>query len=61
MNFGKKHATLQYLNDLMISKRYRAWSKNIENIIFKFMEFCVGVRCEKFFKDGDIQYCILFQ
>ena len=25
------------------------------------MEFCVGVRCGNFSKDGDIQYCIVFQ
>ena len=33
----------------------------MENIIFKFVEFCLGVRCGKFSKDGDIQYCIVFQ
>ena len=33
----------------------------MENIIFKLVEFCVGVRCGKFSKDGDIQYFIVFQ
>ncbi|XP_024524072.1 eukaryotic translation initiation factor 3 subunit A [Selaginella moellendorffii] len=61
MNVGQKAAALQALHDLITSKRYRAWQKPLEKIMFKYVELCVDMRRGRFAKDGLIQYRIACQ
>eukprot|EP00249_Psilotum_nudum_P025011 c29348_g1_i1 orf=523-3702(-) len=61
MNVGQKQAALQALHDLITSKRYRAWQKTLERIMFKYVELCVDMRKGRFAKDGLIQYRIVCQ
>ena len=61
MNVGQKQAALQALHDLITSKRYRAWQKTLEKIMFKYIELCVDMRKGRFAKDGLIQYRIVCQ
>lgn len=61
MNVGQKQAALQALHDLITSKRYRAWQKTLEKIMFKYVELCVDMRRGRFAKDGLIQYRIVCQ
>ncbi|URD75812.1 hypothetical protein MUK42_10299 [Musa troglodytarum] len=56
-----KQAALQALHDLITSKRYRAWQKSLERIMFKYVELCVDMRRGRFAKDGLIQYRIICQ
>ncbi|KAG9453870.1 hypothetical protein H6P81_006774 [Aristolochia fimbriata] len=61
INVGQKQAALQALHDLITSKRYRAWQKTLERIMFKYVELCVDMRKGRFAKDGLIQYRIVCQ
>ncbi|OVA13491.1 Proteasome component (PCI) domain [Macleaya cordata] len=61
INVGQKQAALQALHDLITSKRYRAWQKTLERIMFKYVELCVDMRRGRFAKDGLIQYRIVCQ
>ncbi|XP_031475809.1 eukaryotic translation initiation factor 3 subunit A [Nymphaea colorata] len=61
INVGQKQAALQALHDLITSKRYRAWQKTLERIMFKYVELCVDMRRGRFAKDGLIQYRIICQ
>ncbi|KAG6476185.1 hypothetical protein ZIOFF_065421 [Zingiber officinale] len=61
VNVGQKQAALQALHDLITSKRYRAWQKTLEKIMFKYVELCVDMRKGRFAKDGLIQYRIICQ
>lgn len=61
VNVGQKQAALQALHDLITSKRYRAWQKTLEKIMFKYVELCVDMRRGRFAKDGLIQYRIVCQ
>ncbi|WOL16202.1 eukaryotic translation initiation factor 3 subunit A [Canna indica] len=61
VNVGQKQAALQALHDLITSKRYRAWQKTLERIMFKYVELCVDMRKGRFAKDGLIQYRIICQ
>ncbi|XP_042478901.1 eukaryotic translation initiation factor 3 subunit A-like [Macadamia integrifolia] len=61
INVGQKQAALQALHDLITSKRYRAWQKTLEKIMFKYVELCVDMRKGRFAKDGLIQYRIVCQ
>jgi translation initiation factor 3 subunit A len=61
VNVGQKQAALQTLHDLITSKRYRAWQKTLERIMFKYVELCVDMRRGRFAKDGLIQYRIVCQ
>ncbi|PIA50469.1 hypothetical protein AQUCO_01300894v1 [Aquilegia coerulea] len=58
---GQKQAALQALHDLITSKRYRAWQKPLERIMFKYVELCVDMRRGRYAKDGLIQYRIICQ
>ncbi|XP_061341479.1 eukaryotic translation initiation factor 3 subunit A-like [Gastrolobium bilobum] len=58
---GQKQDALQTLHDLITSKRYRAWQKTLERIMFKYVELCVDMRKGRFAKDGLIQYRIICQ
>ena len=61
INVGQKQDALQSLHDLITSKRYRAWQKTHEKIMFKYIELCVDMRRGRFAKDGLIQYRIICQ
>ncbi|KAB5529180.1 hypothetical protein DKX38_019261 [Salix brachista] len=61
INVGQKQDALQALHDLITSKRYRAWQKPLERIMFKYVELCVDLRRGRFAKDGLIQYRIVCQ
>ncbi|KAM0016340.1 putative proteasome component (PCI) domain, eukaryotic translation initiation factor 3 subunit A [Helianthus debilis subsp. tardiflorus] len=61
INVGQKQDALQALHDLITSKRYRAWQKTHEKIMFKYIELCVEMRRGRFAKDGLIQYRIICQ
>ncbi|KDP23427.1 hypothetical protein JCGZ_23260 [Jatropha curcas] len=61
INVGQKQDALQALHDLITSKRYRAWQKPLEKIMFKYVELCVDMRRGRFAKDGLIQYRIVCQ
>ncbi|KAK6915640.1 Proteasome component (PCI) domain, partial [Dillenia turbinata] len=61
INVGQKQDALQVLHDLITSKRYRAWQKTHERIMFKYVELCVEMRRGRFAKDGLIQYRIICQ
>ncbi|KAL9331888.1 hypothetical protein ACSQ67_001498 [Phaseolus vulgaris] len=61
INVGQKQDALQTLHDLITSKRYRAWQKTLERIMFKYVELCVDMRKGQFAKDGLIQYRIICQ
>ncbi|CAI0404954.1 unnamed protein product [Linum tenue] len=58
---GQKQEALQTLHNLITSKRYRAWQKTLERIMFKYVELCVEMRRGRFAKDGLIQYRIVCQ
>ncbi|KAJ8570708.1 hypothetical protein K7X08_037680 [Anisodus acutangulus] len=59
INVGQKQEALQALHDLITSRRYRAWQKTHEKIMFKYVELCVDMRRGRFAKDGLIQYRIV--
>ncbi|KAI4349281.1 hypothetical protein L6164_009890 [Bauhinia variegata] len=61
INVGQKQDALQTLHDLITSRRYRAWQKTLERIMFKYVELCVEMRKGRFAKDGLIQYRIICQ
>ncbi|OIV92120.1 hypothetical protein TanjilG_26978 [Lupinus angustifolius] len=61
INVGQKQDALQTLHDLITSKRYRAWQKTLERIMFKYVELCVDMRKGRYAKDGLIQYRIICQ
>ncbi|KAF7804556.1 Eukaryotic translation initiation factor 3 subunit A [Senna tora] len=61
INVGQKQDALQTLHGLITSKRYRAWQKTLERIMFKYVELCVDMRKGRFAKDGLIQYRIICQ
>ncbi|XP_021839380.1 eukaryotic translation initiation factor 3 subunit A [Spinacia oleracea] len=61
INVGQKQDALQALHDLITSKRYRAWQKPLEKIMFKYIELCVDMRKGRYAKDGLIQYRIVCQ
>ncbi|KAJ8533950.1 hypothetical protein K7X08_007274 [Anisodus acutangulus] len=44
INVGQKQEALQALHDLITSRRYRAWQKTHERIMFKYVELCVDMR-----------------
>jgi translation initiation factor 3 subunit A len=59
INVGQKQDALQALHDLITSKRYRAWQKTHEKIMFKYIELCVDMQRGRYAKDGLIQYRII--
>ncbi|KAF2561782.1 hypothetical protein F2Q70_00017205 [Brassica cretica] len=61
INVGQKQDALQALHDLITSKRYRAWQKPLEKIMFKYLDLCVDLKRGRFAKDGLIQYRIVCQ
>ncbi|CAH1441890.1 unnamed protein product [Lactuca virosa] len=61
INVGQKQDALQALHGIITSKRYRAWQKTLERIMFKYVELCVDMRRGRFAKDGLIQYRIICQ
>ncbi|CAI0404951.1 unnamed protein product [Linum tenue] len=61
ISLGQKQEALQTLHSLITSKRYRAWEKSLEQIMFKYVELCVEMRRWRFAKDGLMQYRIVCQ
>ncbi|RAL53116.1 hypothetical protein DM860_006788 [Cuscuta australis] len=61
INVGQKQEALQFLHDLITSRRYRAWQKSHERIMFKHVELCVDMKRGRYAKDGLIQYRIICQ
>ena len=61
INVGQKQDALQALHDVITSKRYRAWQKPLEKIMFKYIDLCVDMRKGRYAKDGLIQYRIVCQ
>ncbi|CAA7018249.1 unnamed protein product [Microthlaspi erraticum] len=61
INVGQKQDALQALHDLITSKRYRAWQKPLEKIMFKYLDLCVELKRGRYAKDGLIQYRIVCQ
>ncbi|KAJ8426584.1 hypothetical protein Cgig2_018052 [Carnegiea gigantea] len=53
INVGQKQDALQALPDLITSRRYRAWQKTWEKIMFKYIELCVDMRKGRYAKDAE--------
>lgn len=52
----QKQEALEALHSFITSRRYRAWTKTHEKIMFKYVELCVEMRRGRHAKDGLIQY-----
>lgn len=59
LNVGQKQEAWDTIHRLITSRRYRAWTKTLERIMFKYIELCVEMR--KGAKDGLNQYRIMCQ
>ncbi|CAA2984865.1 eukaryotic translation initiation factor 3 subunit A isoform X2 [Olea europaea var. sylvestris] len=56
INVGQKQEALEALHSFITSRRYRAWTKTHEKILFKYVDLCVDLRRGRHAKDGLIQY-----
>ncbi|KAK6141225.1 hypothetical protein DH2020_025022 [Rehmannia glutinosa] len=56
INVGQKQEALEALHSFITSRRYRAWTKIHEKIMFKVMDLCVDMRRGRHAKDALIQY-----
>ncbi|KAH6758031.1 eukaryotic translation initiation factor 3A [Perilla frutescens var. hirtella] len=56
INVGQKQEALEALHSFITSRRYRAWTRTHEKIMFKYVELCVDMRRGRHAKDGLIQY-----
>ncbi|KAL8045531.1 hypothetical protein ABFX02_08G120300 [Erythranthe guttata] len=56
INVGQKQEALETLHSFITSRRYRAWTRTHEKIMFKYVELCVDMRRGRHAKDGLIQY-----
>ncbi|KAL8529031.1 hypothetical protein ACS0TY_006483 [Phlomoides rotata] len=56
INVEQKQEALETLHSFITSRRYRAWTRTHEKIMFKFVELCVDMRRGRHAKDGLIQY-----
>ncbi|KAL2485245.1 Eukaryotic translation initiation factor 3 subunit A [Abeliophyllum distichum] len=56
INVGQKQEALEALHSFITSRRYRAWTRTHEKILFKYVELCVDMRRGRHAKDGLIQY-----
>ncbi|KAL3814370.1 hypothetical protein ACJIZ3_015638 [Penstemon smallii] len=56
INVGQKQEALETLHSFITSRRYRAWTRTHERIMFKYVELCVEMRRGRHAKDGLIQY-----
>lgn len=59
LNVGQKQEAWDTIHRLITSRRYRAWTKTLERIMFKYIELCVEMR--KGARDGLNQYRIMCQ
>ncbi|KAL3515996.1 hypothetical protein ACH5RR_022898 [Cinchona calisaya] len=59
LNVGQKQEAWDTIHRLITSRRYRAWTKTLERIMFKYIELCVEMR--KGAKDALNQYRIMCQ
>ncbi|KAL6516333.1 Eukaryotic translation initiation factor 3 subunit A [Orobanche gracilis] len=58
---GQKQEALEALHSFITSRRYRAWTRAHEKIMFKYVELCVDMRRGRHAKDGLIQYRAICQ
>ncbi|KAI3470332.1 hypothetical protein Pfo_026995 [Paulownia fortunei] len=56
INVGQNQEALEALHSFITSRRYRAWTRTHERIMFKYVELCVDMRRGRHAKDGLIQY-----
>ncbi|KAL8544735.1 hypothetical protein ACS0TY_005097 [Phlomoides rotata] len=56
INVEQKQEALEALHSFITSRRYRAWTRTHEKIMFKYVELCVDMRRGRHAKDGLIQY-----
>ncbi|GFP90042.1 eukaryotic translation initiation factor 3 subunit a [Phtheirospermum japonicum] len=56
INVGQNQEALETLHSFITSRRYRAWTRTHEKIMFKYVELCVDMRRGRHAKDGLIQY-----
>ncbi|KAL2502889.1 Eukaryotic translation initiation factor 3 subunit A [Forsythia ovata] len=56
INVEQKQEALEALHSFITSRRYRAWTRTHEKILFKYVELCVDMRRGRHAKDGLIQY-----
>ncbi|KAL3843796.1 hypothetical protein ACJIZ3_001199 [Penstemon smallii] len=56
INVSQKQEALEALHSFITSRRYRAWTRTHEKIMFKYVELCVEMRRGRHAKDGLIQY-----
>ncbi|GER56977.1 eukaryotic translation initiation factor 3subunit A [Striga asiatica] len=56
INVGQNQEALETLHGFITTRRYRAWTKTHERIMFKYVELCVDMRRGRHAKDGLIQY-----
>ncbi|KAK6145005.1 hypothetical protein DH2020_021825 [Rehmannia glutinosa] len=56
INVEQKQEALEALHSFITSRRYRAWTRSHERIMFKYVELCVDMRRGRHAKDGLIQY-----
>ncbi|GFP84864.1 eukaryotic translation initiation factor 3 subunit a [Phtheirospermum japonicum] len=56
INVEQKQEALETLHSFITSRRYRAWTRTHERIMFKYVELCVDMRRGRHAKDGLIQY-----
>ncbi|KAL3652093.1 Eukaryotic translation initiation factor 3 subunit A [Castilleja foliolosa] len=56
INVGQNQEALETLHSFITARRYRAWTRTHEKIMFKYVELCVDMRRGRHAKDGLIQY-----
>lgn len=56
INIGQNQEALEALHSFITARRYRAWTRTHEKIMFKYVELCVDMRRGRHAKDGLIQY-----
>lgn len=61
IDVGKKTRALEILCDVLRSRKHRAWKKEHEDIMMKYLELCVELRMSFVAKEGIYQYKIICQ
>ncbi|CAI9103472.1 OLC1v1001955C1 [Oldenlandia corymbosa var. corymbosa] len=59
LNVGQKQGAWDTIHCVITSRRYRAWTKTLERVMFKYIDLCVEMR--KGAKEGLNQYRIMCQ
>ena len=61
INVGQKTSALQVLHDVISSRRFKAWSQILEQIMLKCLTLCVELRKGKWAKDCLHQFRVVCQ